>query len=313
MPIVNTQHDVMAFRVLLLSWLAALFAIPFALLLAVLGQALGAILGGCSWIGVSLPLDRQAWALVNQPALNFAAQPEAFGYWLGSLLVPLLVAAVAVPLYPRTRSIAAEMVLIQIGWALIAVACAWMPLVDPVDGHLARWLYLRRLPAVLVWCAPLVATALALLPPLRLLAIARMARRDASRLRRIMLVALHLGLPLIAWTGLMIVMRREFTIAPTAALAAPLLAALGIASARYPEPHVKPLRELEMASFIKVGIAICCLLPLLWFGGRPLPEKRRAGLLWGVAFANNNVRPWIKASPLFGQPPPQPSQLDSGP
>ena len=52
---------------------------------------LGALLGGCGWIGISTPLHRQVWALVNQPALNFASLPRGLGYWLGSLALPLLI------------------------------------------------------------------------------------------------------------------------------------------------------------------------------------------------------------------------------
>ena len=52
---------------LLYGLLAAVAAFPGALLVAVAGQGIGALLGGCGWIGVSTPVDRQVWALVNQP------------------------------------------------------------------------------------------------------------------------------------------------------------------------------------------------------------------------------------------------------
>ncbi len=77
MPAMQTEPRATSPLVVAVSWLAASVALPFALIGASLGQGLGALIGGCHWIGVTLPLDRQVWALVNQPVLNFAALPTA--------------------------------------------------------------------------------------------------------------------------------------------------------------------------------------------------------------------------------------------
>jgi len=69
MPWMRREIDVMDAKGLLYGLLAAVAAFPGALLVAVAGQGIGALLGGCGWIGVSTPLDRQVWALVNQPTL----------------------------------------------------------------------------------------------------------------------------------------------------------------------------------------------------------------------------------------------------
>ena len=78
------EHDVMAPKIVLFSLVAAAGALAGALLVAILGQGLGGLIGGCGWIGISSPLDRQVWALMNQPTLNFSTLLRSLGYWAGS-------------------------------------------------------------------------------------------------------------------------------------------------------------------------------------------------------------------------------------
>jgi hypothetical protein len=291
------------------SWMAAAVAVPLALVLAAAGQGLGALAGGCSWIGLSLPLDRPVWALVNQPQLNFAAGAGATGYWLGSWLLPMLAACAALGLRPRSRSLLVELLCLQIAWAAVSVAGSWLPLLDAADGHLARWLALQRLPAALLWAAPAAAALAGALPAIRLLALARRRRSDIGRLGRVALVVAHLAVPSGAWAGLAWLARRELPLSALGGLALPLAVALGLAWLRYPPVHVGRLERPTLGGFAAVAVAIAVAAAALWFGGRPLPGGRAAGLLWARPGDFNNIRPWVEPQPLRlpARPSPDPA------
>ena len=92
MPQMETEPGTASPSAIAISWLAASAAIPLTLITAVFGQGIGALAGGCHWIGASVPIGRQVWALDNQPVLNFSSLPGAGGYWLGSTAVPLVIA-----------------------------------------------------------------------------------------------------------------------------------------------------------------------------------------------------------------------------
>lgn len=299
MSAVTRGSDVLSLPALTCAALAAALAVPLTLLLAALGQGVGSWLGGCEWIGLSVPLDRPVWALVNQPELSFGARRAAFGYWLGSLLLPALVGGLSLPFVPRRRSVAAELFMVQLSWACLVVGLAWLPLLDRGDGHLARWLLIHRLPAPLLWLAPVGAAALAAIPTLRLLAVAQVARRHPSRLLRLALVALHLGLPVVAWVSLASLLGGRFLLQPTVAAALPLLAALVLAAVRYPAPWVHGLEEVGAMSFVKLAVAVVAVAGALWVAGRPVAPGARGGVLWGPPTAVNNIRPWIAPAPLY--------------
>ncbi len=285
------------------AWLAAAAMIPLVLILAVLGQAVGAMLGGCTWIGGSLPADHQVWALVNQPtgdglASAFASQRRATGYWLGSMLLPLAVAALAVPILPRSRSLAAELVVVQLAWTAATVGVAWMPLLDAKDGHLSAWLELHRLPPLLVWSLPLLAAAAALSPCLRLLALARRLRSHISRWQRLGVVVLYLLPPLAGWVCLAALVRGELPVRSLIGILVPSLVAVATAWLTSPPPYVQPLEELEGGSFAWAIAAVLVLGSLVAVAGWPLADSRRTGLLWSHPSSANNVRPWIRAIPV---------------
>ncbi len=290
----ETEPEFGAPWVIAVSWLAASAAIPIALLTAVFGQGLGAVVAGCHWFGICVPVDRQPWALVNQPAINFASLPSAGGYWLGSTLLPLLVAVALVPLLPRASSLIAELAIVQAAWASATVAVAWLPLVDPDDGHLIRFLTLHDLPPVLVWIVPAVASAAGLLPTLRLLELARRRRRDVGRWYRTLLVAVHLGVPVALWFGLVSVIRGAVPIAAAIAIAAPVAAALILAWLRFPQPYVRPLAGLTGAGVAWLTALAVTSAAIVWMCGHPTAGGKRVGLLWGEAFSLNNMRPWIE-------------------
>jgi hypothetical protein len=292
------EVDVMAAKGLLCGLLAAAAAFPGALLLAVAGQGLGALAGGCGWIGLSTAVDRQVWALVNQPTLHFATQLASLGYWLGSLVLPLAVAFAAVPLLPRPRSLAAELIVVHAAWACAVVGLAWLPLLDPEDGHLVRWLELWHLPAPLVWLAPALAIPAALPPTLRLLALLRIGRPDTGRALRLLTVMLHLALPAAAWVAAVTALLGEPPVPSALAAGAVVVVALSTAWFGYPPAFVHRLRPLALSSWLLLALLAAAVAGAVLLAGHPLPEGRRAGLLWGRPGASNNIRPWIEAAPL---------------
>ena len=289
----HTEPRISAPSVVAISWTAAIAAFPLALVLAVLGQGLGALVGGCQWIGASLPLDRQVWALVNQPVLNFASLPTAGGYWLGSLMVPLIVAALAIPLFLRSNSLIVEISVIQLAWGAAVVAVAWLPLLDQADGHLVRWLDLHDLPPTLVWLAPVLAAGAGLLPTLRLLELARRRHKDTGRAYRVILVGFHLVAPVVVWVGLASLVRSSVPLEATLAIAAPACAAIVLAWLRYPAPYVRRLERPTVSGVVALVICAAAAMILVWISGRPLPDNASTGILWGQPQAYNNIRPWI--------------------
>jgi hypothetical protein len=298
--------DITALSGLLYGWLAGVVALTTALLSAVIGQALGAAAGGCTWIGASLPVDRQVWALVNQPVLNFASQPRAIGYWLGSLVVPAVFAVGVIHVIPRARTLASELLAVHVAWGTAVVGLAWLPLLDPVDGHLARWLQLTDLHDELIWLAPLSAVFIAILPTLRLLALARIARPHTGRGLRLAIVLLHFGVPCVWWVAGMTAIRGEPAIVSSLAVLSVLAVAAAVAWFGYPPAFVHKLGEMETASWVRLfGTAAVAIL-VLWLAGRPIENGKAAGILWGTPGAYNNVRPWIEATSAWPRSSPVP-------
>jgi hypothetical protein len=298
MPEVDIRVDARSLPAVLFSWLAGVLAIPLSLLIAVIGQGAGAYLGDCGWIGLSLPLDRQVWALVNQPVMNFASTAAAVPYWLGSLILPLMLAATLVPFIPRARSLAGELFMVQLAFVLAVVGGAWLPLLDPKDGHLVRLLGFRFLPDGLVWLAPVAAAATVALPALRLLAVARVATPHLSRAQRVWIVFIHLTPPVAAWMVLVSVLRGDPPQAPVLAGSALVVVALVVAWAGYPARYARPLEELTGAAFTSAAVVLTLLVGLWFFAGRPLPDEQRAGLLWAHGSDFNNIRQWIRPNEL---------------
>ena len=288
----------MAAKGLLYGLLAAVAACPGALLLAVAGQGIGALAGGCGWIGISTAVDRQVWALVNQPTLDFATELESLGYWSGSVVLPLLVAFAAIPLLPRARSLAAELIVVQLTWACAVIGLAWLPLLDPLDGHLSRWLELWRLPAPLLFLAPALAIPAAVPPTLRLLGLLRIGRPNTGRALRLATVMLHLALPAAAWVAAATALLGAPPASSGLAVGAAVVVALSTAWFGYPPAFVHRLRALSLGSWLLLSALAAAAVAVVWLAGRPLPEGRRAGLLWAQPTASNNIRPWIDAAPL---------------
>ena len=298
----ETEPGTASTSVIAISWLGASAALPFALISAAIGQGMGALIGGCHWIGVALPLDRQIWALVNQPLLNFASLPRAGGYWLGSMLLPLVFAVTIIGFLPRARSLVTQLTCIQISWAMSLVALAVLPVLDSEDGHLARFVTLHGWPTVLVWLSPVFAAGAALLPTLRLLQLARRRHPDIRRSYRLLVVSIHLGVPAVGWLGLVSLVRGSVLMPAIIAAAVPLIAGLAFAWFRYPAPYVRPLELPKAGEIVGLALAAVILAASVWVAGRPLTDGQSAGILWGTAQSSNNVRGWIEPWSIRGRP-----------
>ena len=302
MPTMETEPGTASSSVIALSWLAATAALPLALIGAAFGQGLGALIGGCHWIGVALPLDRQIWALVNQPVLNFASLPRAGGYWLGSTLLPLVVAVTVIGFLPQARSLVTQLVCVQISWGMSLVAVAVMPVLDSGDGHLARFLALHGWPTTLVWLFPVFAAVAALWPTLRLLQLARRRRSEIRRSYRLLIVVMHLGVPAMGWLALLSLIHGSVLIPAIIAAGPPLFAGLAFAWFRYPGPYVRRLEKPRAGEITVLTLAAGILIATVWFAGRPLSNGRSAGVLWGTAQSSNNIRPWIEPWSITSDP-----------
>ena len=281
-------------QIILLSWLVAAAALPAAVVLVAAGQGLGALAGGASWIGVCTPIHRQPWAIVNEPALTFAASSHAAGYWLGSVVLPALIAAAAIGFLPRRRTLASELAAVQLAWACAAAALGIVPPLDGAEGHVARWLQLHRLPGAAVWAVPLAGTVLALPAALHLLALDREAVRAPSRLRRIAVVTVHLLVPAAAWLLVIGRLRGAVPRGSAAGFAAVALGTLLAAAAAVPRRLPFHPEPPGAGTFLRVLAAAALLWAAVLAAGRPLPGNRAAALLWGRPSATNTLRSWME-------------------
>jgi hypothetical protein len=284
----------MALRGLLASWLAAVIAVPLSLLTAAVGQGLGALVAGGGWIGISTPWERQAWALVNQPVLNFASLPSATGYWFGSWAGPLLFALLAIPLSLRLRSLSTQLFVLQWAWVAAVIAVAWQPALDPDLSHLARWLHFRGLPLELRWITAVLAATAVVPVVLRLIAIARIARYGLSRARRLALVVVHLLPAPVVWAAVTMVLRGGPEVEASVLAGVPILTALAVAWIGYPAALTHPVEPVSRRVFVQLVVIAALAWAALWIAGRPLPEDRAAAVQWGRDGSFNNIRPWME-------------------
>jgi MFS family permease len=297
MAVMNQTLDPLAPRALIYSWIVAVFGLLLSLVIAAVGQGVGGMLGGCTWIGVTTPAHQQVWALVNQPSMTFSRQAAATGYWLGSTILTLLVAALVVQVIPRARTLSAELLLLQVGWTCAAVGGGWLALLDTKDGHVSRWLYLHDAAPGLVWIIPVLALLAGLVPTVRLLALGRHARRDTGTGYRLGLVTLHLGLPVALWIILVTLVRGQLLIPATVAMLIPFAGALVLAWLRYPQPYAHHLEPIRGTSFTNALVLLLLVASLVGVTGRPLQESKASGLQWGAESSFNNIRPWVE--PVF--------------
>ncbi len=294
MPAMTRSLDPLHPSTLLAGWLTGLTAVLLSPLVAAAGQGLGAMLGGCGWIGITVPLHRQVWALVNEPTLNFASTGLASAYWLGSMVLPGLLGLGVVRFLPRPRTVASELLTAHLAWNLTLLTLCWIPLLDLEDGHLVRFLELHDLPRPLLFLPSLGALAGALLAALHLLSFARAARPTGGRLYRLGAVFLQLLPPTLAYLAASVLLQGGIPVRAALAVAVPVLGALGLAWSGFPRPWVFTIEGPSAATALRFGAGILVAGALLWGAGRPVEFGGVTGLLWGSPGPYNNVRTWVR-------------------
>lgn len=309
------------------GWLMAVPAFAAVFTAVAVAQGLAVVLSGGAWIGLSLPPHLQPWALVNVPVIDFATTSGGLAYWLAGPVVCLVLAVMVPGFVPRPSSMAAELAALQVAWTAGAFGLGWLALVDGWDGHLSRMLRLWDLPNWLVWLAPVVAGAAVVPACLRLLALARAARTQLNRGRRLSTVGLLFWCPTIALgCGLVALLTiagwPETPMAGLGFLAAdPRRAVIGLAPPilvtgllawiGYPAPAFANLRPVDGRSI--VAAAVLALAAVVWIGwcGAPTPSDQVRSLLWSRPDHRNNIRPWIERRPEMLPLPPNPPR-DTG-
>ena len=245
-------------------------------------------------IGVSTPWDRQAWALVNQPVLNFASLPAAGGYWLGSWIVPLVIALLVIPLSLRLRTLASQLFVVQLAWVAVVIGTLWQPALDPPLSHISRWLEFRDLPTEFGWLT-VIPAAVAVLPiALRLIAITRITHYHPSRARRLLVVVLHLFPVPVAWTVATLFLRGAVDPQAWIATGVPALTVLAVAWIGYPAPLTHPITAVRGRVFAHLLLLGTLVWIAFFFAGRPLADNRAAAIQWGREGSYNNIRPWME-------------------
>jgi len=280
------------------SWLASVAALGAAVILSVTGQGLGALAGGCEWIGAAVPLHRQVWALVNQPVLNFSSLPIAGGYWLGSMALPLLAAVLLVSLRPRRPGLVGRIATVQSVWWIAIFSGIWMPLLDPADGHLSKWLLLHHLQPAWVWVVPAMAVVFVVVATVLMLEAARSFRSNLGPGRRLALVSVHQILPVAVWLYLVTRVGGLPPSRPLLGLAVAATAAVVVGCFHQPSPLPREMVGPSRGAVVALGVGALLSVGLLWVGGQPLAEGRARGLVWGTPESFNNIRPWIEVESL---------------
>ncbi len=300
MPRVYRTTDPLAAPAVLTSWIWAVAAVTIVLVATTLGQAFGALLGGCGWIGVSIPLHRPVWALVDQPTLDFARRTAAVGYWFGAVGTAAVIGGLALAVVPRPRTVAAELAMVQTAWSAAVVGLAWMPLLDLEDGHPVRWLTLHSLPREVLVVAPVAAAAVAVIPTLRLLAVARAGRTHLGRGTRLGVVVVHLLLPAGAALAVASVFAPRLPAVALIGASGPAAAALSVAWFGFPPAHPWALEPPTAASILRAACVAILGLAVVWMTGRPTADGGAAGVVWRTPTARNNIRPWIQPTAVVG-------------
>ena len=257
--------------------------------------------GGCRWIGATLPLQRQVWALVNQPVLNFSSLPSAGGYWLGSMILPLLAAIFLLLWRTRKPTLIGQLAIVQTAWWAAMVSGIWLPLLDPNDGHLARWLLLHEFPETFVWIVVLGASCVALAAAYRCLEIVRGLHREPGRWTRVAIVFLQLIVPVAVWQVVVTFLCGEPPVRPILGMLAAVTAVTALAFFGYPPPYPRPLGPPSRTGIIALVVVALVATSIAWLAGRPLGDGRVSGVLWAAPESFNNIRPWVEPLSLTGR------------
>ncbi len=283
----------MAPSAVIASWIAAVAAVPAALVGAAAGQGLGTMLVGGTWIGICVPWDRQPWALVNQPVLNFASLPSAAAYWLGGPAVVLGVAIGLIPVTVRVRSLAGQLAAVQLAFVATVVGLLWQPALDPASSHVTRWLEFRGLAPELRWLAAAVGAGAAVPIVLRLIALARITHFAPSRGRRLGLVMLHLVPVPLGWAAVSTLVRGGVPAEACTVAAVPMVVALVTAWFGYPPAATHAVVAIRPRTVVALAGIMLTFAAVALAAGRPLPGDRTAAVQWARDSSFNNIRPWM--------------------
>lgn len=303
--------------ILFLSWFAAALGASAALWAIAVGQGVGSLLAGCRWIGLTVPMHRQVWALVNQPSLAFGSHGSSIGYWLGGTVACGCLAALTVPLWPRPRSLVAEIVALQVSWMAAVVGLGWMALVDPFDGHLAKWLYFHQVSAAVVWVVPVLGAWISLIPAARLLGLERNGNPQLTRFGRMWSLTVHLAVPALAWLGvaswqLLSVLESaagdpflsrlpiEAVGPPLLAGILPIVAVVGMGWFAYPRPWAHRLEPARLTPVLLVVVAAVLVSGLQWAVGAPTDSGGARAVQWSNSDSRNNLRSWVVPAKVLG-------------
>lgn len=282
----------LSFRILALSWLAALLTWPLVWLALASAQGLGVAVQGGEWIGAAVPWGQQPWGLVNQPHVGFAATRGALvGYWLPPLLAALGLATVPAALLPSGRGWPSELVLIQVSLGAGLLGLGWAPGLGIADGPIAGLVRFWSVPEWSVLAAaPILGAAGVYAALARLGGYLWQTPSGPTRVRRLVAALLHAGAPALAWPPAALALGWQPNPRALAGLAVVLLGSLVASWIWVPRAPLRSRREPGWGSYLVMGAMVAVLLiPIAW-AGMAVDGHARA-LLWTEPGATNNVRP----------------------
>ncbi|HPW55251.1 MAG: hypothetical protein KA072_01425 [Thermoanaerobaculaceae bacterium] len=289
----------LSLRVVLLSLGVALIVWPLVWFLLAAAQGVGTTLAGGDFIGVSLPLGRYPWALVNQPEINFAStRAGLWGYWLPSAMLAVVV-AVCLPVFaPGSRRWGGELALLHVALASAVLGLGWAPALGCLDGPalgLERFFHVPSL--VYVGGCALVGACGTSLTMIRLAGGLWHHSSPVTRRRRVSVVLLHGLLPLGFWLALTILLGWRPGPLPLAGVGTVLFGALGTLFQRVPRAELQRRDPPSTVRILLLWPFACAVLVLAAWTGAPQSGAQR-GYLWGKPLASNNIRPEWRITPL---------------
>lgn len=283
----------------MLSLGLAAVAWPLAWLLLAVAQGLGVLLGGGSFIGVSLPLGQYPWALVNQPNVAFASSRAGlWGYWLAPSLVALALAIGLPVLAPTGRRWGGELLVNHLALAFAVLGLGWAPPLGLGDGP-ARGLdrFFGVSPVAFLGACALAGAVAAPLAVLRLGSGLWHVPQSLTRARRLAVVAIHALGPAISWLGLSVLLGWRTGPRPMMTTGAVLGGAVIAAWLWVPRAGIIRREAPGTGRIVAAGILGLVVLALALGAGAPSGRAPRA-LLWSKPSATNNIRVTWKVIPL---------------
>jgi len=296
----------LSFRVIALSWGAALGAWPLAWLVLAASQGIGALLAGGGWIGVAVPLGAHPLGLVNEPTVAFASTRAAlFLYWLAPPLAALGLALLLPTIVPVPRGWLAEVSVFQSAVAYSTLGLGWGAPLGVGDGPAAG---LERFwgvpPLVFMAVSALAGAAVTQLAVVRLNGHLWTEPGGPLRSRRLLVVVAHVFPPAVGWLAVATV--QGWGLPPACVVTAGAVLVGALAGGWLWTPHA-PLRLRPEVGWGRVLGAV--VLGSLVFGAGAWAGAPRRGhavaLVWGVPRMTSNVPAGITVIRLTPLPGPR--------